>query len=194
MAILKVNYAFREKAIAEYCGLTHNDSVHGYDAVDVLDHNFEIKTTTTDTFGMARSITKQTIQKWRACYWLMAKGKVVKENYHISSLWLATPSDLSRYLDDLDNRLTIAENIASYFMSFECPPAFSGELSGFISRGCTLNQQLLPTNHLINCKMIDLGDSSHATKQVCTFVKENQIVSKQNPYPNSLALEFFDFN
>ncbi|MGC9781720.1 MAG: hypothetical protein HZR80_20940 [Candidatus Heimdallarchaeota archaeon] len=151
--IAEVQDKARENRLVTLFNLKQLKGRLGYDAKDEFDNPYELKTTTKSGVSTARDVQFEMIEKWRNCYWIIAKGVNLRSGYRFDEIYFCHPMILEEWFLKIVNRLRIDVDLREKVLyilrncddeSVKFNPKEIEKVNYLISRGLTLNNPKIP--------------------------------------------------
>jgi len=132
----------REEMIISLFALEAIESRLGHDALDEHENPFELKSSTKRSCSTGRDVSFEMIQKWRECYWLIARGRNLASGFQVDDIYFFHPSMLEGWFQKIENKLSPDVRLREKVIEILKGKLSQDELERLhylISRGLTLN-------------------------------------------------------
>jgi hypothetical protein len=124
----------------------------GADAVDKDGNEFELKSAGGKNVTTARDVGPHTIKKWRARYWIIARGPNLRTGFRIEKIYILHPKDLGGWFRKLEARFAKDQALLSHAKRCLKKASFPKEsmerLESLVLRGMTLNNPKIPWDYV----------------------------------------------
>ena len=145
----------------------------GHDAEDEYGRKFELKSTTTNSFGTARDVSVEMINGRRVRYWVFAKGVNHQDGFDIETIHLCTPAMMKTYFDQLESKfkpdITIQNMVLKQVKKVLNKTQFE-RLVYLLNRGMTYNNPKISIKYVTEHGVkIDITDPKNSIRVLKTY-------------------------